>query len=306
MSLSVKELLSIGERRLVDAGIADATLDSRLLYCFMRNIDRSRLILMYQEIVEDRLCDEYFRLVDDRASGRPLQYITGIQEFMGLEFDVNENVLIPRQDTETMVEDVISVIKDGMLRGDKLENVRRREWDILDLCTGSGAIGISLAKLLTGVKTSVTCSDVSKAALEVARKNAEKLGVHKNIKFAEGDMFAPFVGGFKRKKFDMIVSNPPYIESGVIPTLQTEVKDHEPMSALDGGADGLDFYRIISRDAGNCLRKNGILFLEIGCDQGNAVKEILAKAGGYTDVRCLKDLAGRDRIIYAMLGETGK
>ena len=145
MSLSVKELLSIGERRLVDAGIADATLDSRLLYCFMRNIDRSRLILMYQEIVEDRLCDEYFRLVDDRASGRPLQYITGIQEFMGLEFDVNENVLIPRQDTETMVEDVISVIKDGMLRGDKLENVRRREWDILDLCTGSGAIGISLA-----------------------------------------------------------------------------------------------------------------------------------------------------------------
>ena len=303
MSLSVKELLSIGERRLVDAGIADATLDSRLLYCFMRNIDRSRLILMYQEIVEDRLCDEYFRLVDDRASGRPLQYITGIQEFMGLEFDVNENVLIPRQDTETMVEDVISVIKDGVLRGESLEGTGRREWDILDLCTGSGAIGISLAKLLTGVKVNVTCSDVSKVALEVARKNAGKLGVSKNIKFAEGDMFAPFDGRFKKKKFDLIASNPPYIESDVIPTLQTEVRDHEPMSALDGGEDGLDFYRVIAREAGEFLKKRGILFLEIGCDQGNAVRELLTEAEGYSDVRCLKDLAGRDRIIYAVKAE---
>ena len=303
MSLSVKEILNIGQRRLQDAGVSDAALDSKLLYCFMRNITRTQLILMYQNVLEDRLCDEYFRLIDERASGKPLQYITGTQEFMGLEFDVNESVLIPRQDTETMVEDVISVIKDGALRGESLEGTGRREWDILDLCTGSGAIGISLAKLLTGVKVNVTCSDVSKAALEVARKNAGKLGVSKNIKFAEGDMFAPFDGRFKKKKFDLIVSNPPYIESDVIPTLQTEVKDHEPMSALDGGDDGLDFYRIIAGEAGGFLKKRGVLFLEIGCDQGNAVRELLTEAGGYSDIRCLKDLAGRDRIIYAVKAE---
>ena len=303
MSLSVKEILNIGQRRLQDAGVSDADLDCKLLYCFMRNITRTQLILMYQNVLEDRLCDEYFRLIDERASGKPLQYITGTQEFMGLEFDVNESVLIPRQDTETMVEDVISVIKDGALRGESLEGTGRREWDILDLCTGSGAIGISLAKLLTGVKVNVTCSDVSKAALEVARKNAGKLGVSKNIKFAEGDMFAPFDGRFKKKKFDLIVSNPPYIESDVIPTLQTEVKDHEPMSALDGGEDGLDFYRVIAREAGEFLKKRGILFLEIGCDQGNAVRELLTEAEGYSDVRCLKDLAGRDRIIYAVKAE---
>ena len=303
MSLSVKEILNIGQRRLQDAGVSDADLDCKLLYCFMRNITRTQLILMYQNVLEDRLCDEYFRLIDERASGKPLQYITGIQEFMGLEFDVNESVLIPRQDTETMVEDVISVIKDGALRGESLEGTGRREWDILDLCTGSGAIGISLAKLLTGVKVNVTCSDVSKAALEVARKNAGKLGVSKNIKFVEGDMFAPFDGRFKKKKFDLIVSNPPYIESDVIPTLQTEVRDHEPMSALDGGDDGLDFYRIIAGGAGGFLKKRGILFLEIGCDQGNAVRELLTEAGGYSDIRCLKDLAGRDRIIYAVKAE---
>lgn len=303
MSLSVKEILNIGQRRLQDAGVSDADLDCKLLYCFMRNITRTQLILMYQSVLEDRLCDEYFRLIDERASGKPLQYITGTQEFMGLEFDVNESVLIPRQDTETMVEDVISVIKDGALRGESLEGTGRREWDILDLCAGSGAIGVSLAKLLAGVKVNVTCSDMSKAALEVARKNAEKHGVSKSVKFAEGDMFAPFDGRFKKKKFDLIVSNPPYIESDVIPTLQTEVKDHEPMSALDGGEDGLDFYRIIAREAGEFMKKRGILFLEIGCDQGSAVRELLTEAGGYSDVRCLKDLAGRDRIIYAVKAE---
>ena len=304
MSLSVKEILNIGQRRLQDAGVSDAALDSKLLYCFMTGITSGRLFIMYQNILQDGQCDEYFRLIDERASGKPLQYITGTQEFMGLEFDVNESVLIPRQDTETMVEDVISVIKDGALRGESLEGTGRREWDILDLCTtGSGAIGISLAKLLTGVKVNVTCSDVSKAALEVARKNAGKLGVSKNIKFAEGDMFAPFDGRFKKKKFDLIASNPPYIESDVIPTLQTEVRDHEPMSALDGGEDGLDFYRVIAREAGEFLKKRGILFLEIGCDQGNAVRELLTEAEGYSDVRCLKDLAGRDRIIYAVKAE---
>lgn len=302
MSLSVKEILSIGQRRLADAGVADADLDCKLLYCFMRNITRSQLILMYQNMLEDRLCDEYFRLIDERASGRPLQYIVGTTEFMGLEFAVDESVLIPRQDTETLVEDVLSVVKDGKLRGEEIAGAGHREWDILDLCTGSGAIGLSLAKLITGPKVNVTCSDVSSDALKVARANAARLGISRDVKFTEGDMLAPFMKRFHKKKFDLIVSNPPYIESAVIPTLQTEVRDHEPMSALDGGEDGLDFYRVIAENARNCLKKRGLLFLEIGHDQGEAVTNLLSDAG-FADVRCLKDLAGKDRIIFAMAGE---
>ncbi len=303
MSLSVKEILSIGQRRLQEAGVADAAIDSRLLYCFMTGIERGRIFLMYQNTLQDDQCDEYFRLVDERAGGMPLQYITGTQEFMGLEFFVDENVLIPRQDTETMVEDVISLVKDGMVRGGEIEEARRKEWRVLDLCTGSGAIGLSLAKLLTGVKLSVTCSDISGPALGIARKNAEKLGVTKSVRLVEGDMLSPFSGRSKRNKFDLIVSNPPYICSDVIPTLQTEVKDHEPMEALDGGKDGLDFYRVIGKEAASRLKKNGFIFLEIGFDQGKKVTDLLEESGEFTDIICLKDLAGKDRIVFARKAE---
>lgn len=299
MSLSVKEILNIGKRQLEECGIADAAIDCKLLYCYMMNVTTVQLILEYQKVLPDSLCDEYFKLLDRRSSGVPLQHITGTQDFMGLEFNVNEHVLIPRQDTETMVEDAISVIRDNLLRGEPLLEKKKKDWDILDLCCGSGAIGISLADFCGNVK--VTCSDLSTDALAVARENAAKLGASKKVDFKQGNLLEPFKGRFKNKKFDMIISNPPYIKSEVIPTLQTEVRDHEPMMALDGGESGLDFYEEITKNAADCLKKDGVLMFEIGHDQSEAVQALMAETGRFEKISGYKDLAGRDRIVVGVL-----
>ena len=296
MSLLVKEMLTMGEKQLMDSDIADATRDCKILYCYMMDIPFSKLILEYQEILQDRLCDKYFELIDRRSKGEPVQYIMGSQEFMGLEFIVNENVLIPRQDTETLVEDALEIINTGTLRGEDMD-VKRKEWDILDLCTGSGAIGVSLARIAN--KVNVTCSDISEGAIKVAKENAQKHGVAKSVKFEQGDLFKPFSKHFRKQKFDMIISNPPYIKSSVIPTLQKEVCEHEPLSALDGGESGLDFYEKIVSGVGSHLRKSGVLLLEIGHDQGEAVSGLLSRNGEFTSIRVLKDLANRDRIVFA-------
>lgn len=298
MSLSVKEILNIGRRHLEENRIADAAIDCKILYCYLMNITNAQLILEYQRILPDSLCDEYFRLLDRRSSGVPLQHITGSQEFMGLDFLVNEHVLIPRQDTETMVEDAMEMIGKNTLRGEELSIRPKKEYDILDLCCGSGAIGLSLSKLCSGVK--VTCSDLSKDAIETAQKNAEHLGLGK-VTFEKGNLLMPFKGRFKNKKFDLIISNPPYIKTSVIPTLQKEVRDHEPLMALDGGADGLDFYRAIIKEAPDCLKKEGILMLEIGHDQREELCSLIEESGRFEEIRALKDLAGRDRIIVAVL-----
>lgn len=296
MSLLVKEILKLGERQLADAGVMDAAIDSKELYCFLMGITNSQMILEYQKTLPDSLCDEYFKVIDRRCEGVPLQHITGVQEFMGYEFNVNEKVLIPRQDTETMVEDAIGIIKENKLRNEDFLEKAKKDWDILDLCCGSGCIGISIAKECANVK--MTCSDLSKEAVEVAKGNASKLSV--KVNFAEGDLLQPFKGRFRTKKFDMIISNPPYIKSDVIPTLQREVKDHEPMMALDGGESGLDFYETIIDQAGDCLKKNGVLMFEIGHDQAEAVRNLIEETGRFTGIRALKDLAGRDRIIVAV------
>ena len=296
MSLLVKEMLTMGEKQLMDSDIADATRDCKILYCYMMDIPFSKIILEYQEVLQDRLCDKYFELIDRRSNGEPVQYIMGSQEFMGLEFIVNENVLIPRQDTETLVEDALEIINTGTLRGEDMD-VKRKEWDILDLCTGSGAIGISLARIAN--KVNVTCSDISEGAIKVAKENAQKHGVAKFVKFEQGDLFKPFSKHFRKQKFDMIISNPPYIKSSVIPTLQKEVCEHEPISALDGGESGLDFYERIVNGVGGHLRKGGVLLLEIGHDQGEAVRGLLSRNGDFTSIRVLKDLANRDRIVFA-------
>lgn len=296
MSLLVKEMLAMGEKQLMDSDIADATRDCKILYCYMMDIPFSKIILEYQEVLQDRLCDKYFELIDRRSKGEPVQYIMGSQEFMGLEFIVNENVLIPRQDTETLVEDALEIINTGTLRGEDMD-VKRKEWDILDLCTGSGAIGVSLARIAN--KVNVTCSDISEGAIKVAKENAQKHGVAKSVKFEQGDLFKPFSKHFRKQKFDMIISNPPYIKSSVIPTLQKEVCEHEPISALDGGESGLDFYERIVSGVGSHLRKSGVLLLEIGHDQGEAVSGLLSRNGEFTSIRVLKDLANRDRIVFA-------
>ena len=296
MSLLVKEMLTMGEKQLMDSDIADATRDCKILYCYMMDIPFSKIILEYQEVLQDRLCDKYFELIDRRSKGEPVQYIMGSQEFMGLEFIVNENVLIPRQDTETLVEDALEIINTGTLRGEDMD-VKRKEWDILDLCTGSGAIGVSLARIAN--KVNVTCSDISEGAIKVAKENAQKHGVAKSVKFEQGDLFKPFSKHFRKQKFDMIISNPPYIKSSVIPTLQKEVCEHEPISALDGGESGLDFYERIVSGVGSHLRKSGVLLLEIGHDQGEAVSGLLSRNGEFTSIRVLKDLASRDRIVFA-------
>lgn len=296
MSLLVKEMLTMGEKQLMDSDIADATRDCKILYCYMMDIPFSKIILEYQEVLQDRLCDKYFELIDRRSKGEPVQYIMGSQEFMGLEFIVNENVLIPRQDTETMVEDALEIINAGSLRGEDMD-VKRKEWDILDLCTGSGAIGVSLARLAN--KVNVTCSDISEGAIKVAKENAQKHGLAKSMKFEQGDLFEPFNKHFHKQKFDMIISNPPYIKSSVIPTLQKEVCEHEPLSALDGGESGLDFYERIVSGVGSHLKKGGVLLMEIGNNQGEAVSGLLSRNGEFTSIRVLRDLAQRDRIVFA-------
>ena len=303
MSLPVKELIKIGENQLRDAGVTDAAIDAKELYCYMMHIDRTRLMLSWQDVMQDKECEEYFNLVARRASRIPLQHITGEQEFMGLPFTVSDRVLIPRQDTETMVEDALDVINKNKLRNEELNCKARRGWSVLDLCCGSGAIGISLAKLAEDVK--VTCSDLSADALAVAELNARNLGA-KSVKFVRRDLFEAFSGKLGNKKFDLLISNPPYIRHDVIETLEPEVRDHEPMMALDGGEDGLDFYRQIVEQAPDFLKKEGIVMLEIGHDQMSDIIKLFSLDDRYSFVTGLKDLAGRDRIVVAILSPKKK
>lgn len=296
MSLPLKELIRIGQNQLRQAGIADADRDAKDLYCYLDRLDAVGLMMHWQNVLQDNTCEAYFQLIERRASGEPMQYITGQQGFMGFSFKVTPAVLIPRQDTETMTEDAVEIIKKGSLRGEKYTEKAIK--DVLDLCCGSGAIGLSIAKLCPGIK--MTCSDISGEAVKIAEENAASLNL-KSVRFEVGDLFAPFCGKLGKKKFDLIISNPPYINTGVIATLQKEVRDHEPLSALDGGPDGLTFYRRIADEAPLHMNKNGILMMEIGYDQRQAVMQLMTEAEKFCDIICLKDLAGKDRIIAARL-----
>lgn len=301
MSLPLKELIKIGQTQLEEAGVADAAIDSKELYCFMMGYDKVSLMMHWQDVLQDNQCEAYFDLIQRRAERVPLQHITEEQEFMGLSFKVNENVLIPRQDTETMVEDAIELATKGTLRRNEYlqDNGMKAGAEILDLCCGSGAIGISLACNIP--KAKVTCSDISEGALKIAKENAYRNNC--KIKFVQSSMFdsKAFEGTFGKKKFDLIISNPPYIESREIDVLEPEVRDHEPRIALDGGEDGLDFYRMIADGAWEHLKKNGCLMLEIGYNQKDAVKEILRQTEKYDKIIGLTDLTGKDRIVVASL-----
>ena len=267
--------LRYGKKYLADRQIENSGGDAWYLMEYVWGIDRNYYFLHSDDIIEQKDEERYRDLLQKRGSHIPLQHLTGTCDFMGLTFQVNDQVLIPRQDTETLVESALSRLKEG----DRA----------LDLCTGSGCIILSLEKLGPGIRG--LGADISAAALAVAKRNRDSLGLESD--FCISDLFEGIEG-----VFDMIVSNPPYIASGKIPGLMEEVRGFEPLLALDGGADGLDFYRRIIKDARDFLKPGGWLGLEIGYDQREAVEELLRRQG-FIMTETLQDLAGLDRTVWA-------
>ncbi len=276
--MEYKGLYEWGTGKLKEAGIEEAALDARLLLEECCGTDRNHLLVHGDDSVTVEQHEQYVNWIEKRSGHIPLQHILGYQEFMGLRFEVDDSVLIPRQDTETLVEEVLRSLHDGM--------------SLLDMCTGSGCILLSLLKYSNGCK-GIGC-DISEKAIEKARINAGNLGLE--AEFLQSDLFENVSG-----KYEIIVSNPPYIPSGEIPGLMEEVKDHDPAAALDGGEDGLFFYREIIPRAKEYLYPGGMLFLEIGCEQGADVKELMEQAG-YKDILVCEDFTGRDRVVSGRFG----
>lgn len=271
--MTYREAVEFGTKCLTDAGVPDAALDAWYLLQMVCKIESSYYYVHGEEDITQDAQKEYEIAVQKRAEHIPLQYIIGEQEFMGLRFKVNSNVLIPRQDTETLVEQVLKIVKPGM--------------KVLDLCTGSGCVLISVLKNapeLTGMG-----SDISKTALLVAKENAKLHEV--DAEWVRSDLFDNIT-----ETFDVIMANPPYIPTGEILSLMPEVRDFEPENALDGGADGLDFYRKIAGQVKDYLNPGGYVYMEIGYDQGEAVSELMRNAG-FTEVEVIKDLARNDRVV---------
>lgn len=299
--LRLEQVLAFGRTTLKDAGIAEYDLDAWYLFSQAFHMDRTHYYLHGKDPVPTG-GEEFFQYEEmllKRASHVPLQYILGTQDFMGLTFFVDENVLIPRQDTETLVETVLK------------ENPDRTS-SILDMCTGSGCIAVSLSVL--GKYGHVEGADISPGALAVAEKNAVRIlgrteeshgtgpeGAERrgsacgsrSVRFRQSDLFSAFEPG---EVFDVIVSNPPYIPTKVIEGLEPEVRDFEPLNALDGTEDGLFFYRRLAKECPALLKAGGKVYFEIGYDQGAAVSELLA-FGGFEEIRVIKDLAGKDRVV---------
>ena len=276
--MTYRECYEQGCRTLQAAGIEEATLDARLLLEAVCGTDRNDLLVHGEQPVMPQAEEKYLNWIRQRAEHIPLQQLTGEQDFMGLTFSVNEHVLIPRQDTEILVEEVLKELHDRMR--------------ILDMCTGSGCILLSL------LHYSNDCEglgvDLSAEALEVAGRNVLKVLTPEKAEhahFLQSDLFEKVEG-----KFEIIVSNPPYIASAKVDKLMPEVRDHEPRMALDGTEDGLHFYRRIIKEAGKHLVNSGMLFFEIGYDQGQAVSELM-RAGGYREVQVVQDYAGLDRVV---------
>lgn len=278
--MNLKELLNEGKKQLNNE-IEDSNIILKILVERVFKIKKEQIVLFWDNELKEEDIQSFFRDIKKINEGVPVQYITNTQEFMKLNFYVDENVLIPQPDTEILVEEVIKYYKNT-------------ECKVLDLCTGSGAIGISLAKFIDNSK--VTASDISIKALQIAKLNAEKNLVHKKMEFIESDLFQ----GIESRKFDVIVSNPPYIKTSEISKLDIQVQK-EPHIALDGGNDGLFFYKIIVENANKFLNKSGRLFLEIGYDQKDDVINLLKSTNIYKNIYSKKDLGGNDRIIVAEL-----
>lgn len=288
--MTLRQLLEEGREKLKKAGVADWALDARYLLMAAFDLDLASLLVKQERQIlpggeSEEKIHRYRQMIGRRAERIPLQQILGEQEFMGFPFQVNEHVLTPRQDTETLVELVLRE------RPDPSQSV-------LDLCTGSGCIALSLARL--GGYRRVWASDLSEEALKVAEENAKGLlkdpaESKADFRLLKSDLFE---GIPKEERFDILTSNPPYIPTEVIEGLEPEVRDHEPRMALDGDEDGLKFYRILAAEAGGFLNPGGAIYLEIGWDQGAKVEELLRQAG-FQEIRTVKDLAGKDRVVRA-------
>lgn len=274
--MTLREAYEYGQEKLKNAGISDAAVDAWYLLEFATGLSRAEYFLRMNEEMAPEEEAKYREYIERREKRIPLQHITGTQEFMGLEFLVNEHVLVPRQDTEVLVETVLDDLQPGM--------------DVLDMCTGSGCILLSLMKL--GKEVCGTGVDISEEALDVARGNAEKLDV--KATFLQSNLFEKVEG-----TYDVIVSNPPYIKTSVIEELEAEVRLHDPILALDGKEDGLYFYRRIIGESVKFLKEKGKLYFEIGHDQGVDVKQLMEEAG-FSCVTVKKDLAGLDRVVFGV------
>lgn len=280
--MQIKDVIRKGMIDLKVNGIQEPNLKARLLMQHILNKPRQYLLVHDTDMLTLRQEVDYFKAIKKLKQGVPLQHITNMQEFMKLNFYVSQDVLIPRPDTEILVEEVINIAK----------KVRAKK--ILDLCTGSGAIAVSLAKYIED--SQITATDISEKALRVAKLNAKNNDVEDKITFLKSDLFKEI----PKEKYDIIVSNPPYIRKEEIERLDREVKK-EPHIALDGGEDGLDFYREIIHNSEEYLKFNGYLCLEIGYDQKIDVIEFIENEEKYKDTYSKKDLYGNDRIVITKL-----
>lgn len=276
--MTYREAIVLGESILRKADIVDAKTDSWLLLAMACKIDHTYYYMHIDEEMTEEQAREFEVLIKKRAERVPLQYITGEQEFMGLTFHVNSNVLIPRQDTETLVEEALKVVRPGM--------------KIMDMCTGSGCVLISILKNTHDIEG--IGYDISKQAINVAKENA-KLNEVPAV-FERSDLFEDVV----ENDFDVIVSNPPYIPTDVIATLMPEVAEFEPREALDGKGDGLYFYSKILEQCKNYMKPDGYVLFEIGCTQGDSVSTMMRLAG-FSEVHVIKDLARNDRVVMGHL-----
>lgn len=280
--MKIKEVIEEEKNALSKNNIEDNVIITRELLAFVLGVEKQYLVIHLEDELNAEDYIKFKKYIKELINGKPLQYITNNQEFMGLNFFVNENVLIPQPDTEIIVEETLKKCKELLQKNAQIK--------ILDLCTGSGAIAVSLASFL-GDKIEIFASDISAKALDVARNNNEKNCT--NVRFIESNLFE----NIQEKKFNIIVSNPPYIRSNVINELSKQVQN-EPHLALDGGEDGLKFYKKIIEQACNYI-ENGYLILEIGYDQKADVENMLKENKNYAEINTIQDLSGNDRCVVA-------
>ncbi|MBS4538344.1 peptide chain release factor N(5)-glutamine methyltransferase [Clostridium sp. D2Q-11] len=282
MSATVKSLRQKGIEILTKTEYNNPSLEVELIICYLLDVDRVYVYTHPNRKVDDQIVDKFDKLIGKRKDGYPLQYILGHQEFMGLDFKISEGVLVPRPDTEILIEKIIK----------SYDHIDKETINIMDIGTGSGAITLSLAYY---IKNSYVYSiDISEQAIKVAKKNCDVLNLQDKVEFIHKDILE----GFPKidKKLDVIVSNPPYIPSGDIEGLQVEVAKYEPRLALDGGEDGLIFYKYITTHAHELLAVNGLLAYEIGHNQGEEVKELM-EMNGFKDIEVIKDLSNNNRVV---------